>query len=55
MPAFAFTNGYVSSLSMMAGSQGGPWAGTAMVLFLSAGLFAGSSLSFLVLFASTKS
>lgn len=55
MPAFAFTNGYVSSLSMMAGSQSGAWAGTAMVLFLSAGLLAGSSLSFLVLFASTKS
>ena len=55
MPAFAFTNGYVSSLSMMAGSQSGAWAGTAMVLFLSTGLLAGSSLSFLVLFASTKS
>lgn len=55
MPAFAFTNGYVSSLSMMAGSQSGAWAGTAMVLCLSAGLLAGSSLSFLVLFASTKS
>ena len=53
MPAFAFTNGYVSSLSMMAGSQSGAWAGTAMVLFLSAGLLAGSSMSFLVLFAST--
>ncbi|CAN0475789.1 unnamed protein product, partial [Scytosiphon promiscuus] len=55
MPAFAFTNGYVSSLSMMAGSQSGAWAGTAMVLCLSAGLFAGASLSFLVFFASTKS
>lgn len=55
MPVFAFTNGYVSSLSMMAGSQNGAWAGTAMVLFLSGGLLAGCALSFLVLFASTKS
>ncbi|CAM9516922.1 unnamed protein product [Ectocarpus fasciculatus] len=54
MPLFAFTNGYVGSLSMMAGSQLGAWAGTAMVLFLSGGLLAGSLLSFLVLFASTE-
>lgn len=55
MPLLAITNGYVSSLSMMAGSQKGAWAGTAMVLFLSGGLLAGSLLSFLVLYASTES
>eukprot|EP00752_Nemacystus_decipiens_P005352 g4853.t1 len=55
MPLFAFTNGYVGSLSMMAGSQKGAWAGTAMVLFLNGGLLAGSLLSFVVLFASTES
>lgn len=55
MPLFAFTNGYLSSLSMMAGSQKGAWAGTAMVLFLNGGLLAGSLLSFVVLFASTES
>lgn len=55
MPLFAFTNGYVSSLSMMAGSQKGAWAGTAMVLFLNGGLLAGSLLSFVVLYASTES
>lgn len=55
MPLFAFTNGYVGSLSMMAGSQKGAWAGTAMVLFLNGGLLAGSLLSFVVLFASTRS
>lgn len=54
MPLFAFTNGYVGSLSMMAGSQKGAWAGTAMVLFLNGGLLAGSLLSFVVLFASTE-
>lgn len=54
MPLFAFTNGYVGSLSMMAGSQKGAWAGTAMVLFLSGGLLAGSLLSFLVLFVNTE-
>ncbi|CAN0113263.1 unnamed protein product [Ascophyllum nodosum] len=53
MPIFAFTNGYFGSLSMMAGSQKGAWAGTTMVLFLSGGLVAGSLLSFLVVFAST--
>lgn len=53
MPLFAFTNGYVGSLSMMAGSQHGPWEGTAMVLFLNTGLLAGSSLSFLMLFITT--
>ena len=53
MPIFAFTNGYFGSLSMMAGSQKGAWAGTTMVLFLSGGLLAGSLLSFLVVFAST--
>lgn len=55
MPMFAFTNGYVGSLGVMAGSQKGPWASTAMMLFLSGGLLAGSMLSFLVLYASTKS
>ena len=55
MPLFAFTNGYVGSLSMMAGSQKGAWAGTAMVLFLNAGLLAGSLLSFVVLFATAES
>lgn len=55
MPMFAFTNGYVGSLSVMAGSQKGPWASTAMVLFVSGGLLAGSLLSFLVLYATTKS
>lgn len=55
MPLFAVTNGYVSSLSMMAGSQKGAWAGTAMVLFLSGGLLAGSLLSFVVLYVSTES
>lgn len=55
MPLFAVTNGYVSSLSMMAGSQKGAWAGTAMVLFLSGGLLAGSLLSFVVLYASRES
>lgn len=55
MPLFAFTNGYVGSLSMMSGSQKGAWAGTAMVLFLNGGLLAGSLLSFVVLFANTKS
>lgn len=53
MPVFAMTSGYVGSLSMMAGSQKGPFAGTAMVLSLSAGLLAGSLLSFLVLFVTT--
>lgn len=53
MPLFAVTNGYVGSLSMMAGSQKGAWASTAMVLFLSSGLLVGSLLSFLVLFVST--
>ncbi|CAM9482790.1 unnamed protein product [Scytosiphon promiscuus] len=55
MPLFAFTNGYVGSLSMMAGSQKGAWAGTAMVLFLNGGLLAGSLLSFVVLLVSTES
>lgn len=55
MPMFAFTNGYVGSLSVMAGSQKGPWASMAMMLFLSGGLLAGSMLSFLVLYAGTKS
>lgn len=54
MPLFAFSNGYVGSLSMMAGSQKGAWAGTAMVLFLNGGLLAGSLLSFAVLYASTE-
>lgn len=54
MPLFAFTNGYMGSLSMMAGSQKGAWAGTAMVLFLNGGLLAGSLLSFVVLLASTE-
>ena len=53
MPIFAFTNGYFGSLSMMAGSRKGTWAGTTMVLFVSGGLLAGSFLSFLVVFAST--
>lgn len=53
MPVFAMTSGYVGSLSMMAGSQKGPFAGTAMVLSLSAGLLAGSLLSFVVLFVTT--
>lgn len=53
MPLFAVTNGYVGSLSMMAGSQKGAWAGTAMVLFLSFGLLVGSLLSFLVLYITT--
>lgn len=55
MPVFAFTNGYVGSLSMMAGSQKSAWAGTAMVLFLTLGLVAGCMLSFLVLFVTTSS
>lgn len=55
MPVFAFTNGYVGSLSMMAGSQKSAWAGTAMVLCLSLGLLAGCILSFLVLFMTTSS
>eukprot|EP00903_Cladosiphon_okamuranus_P010937 g10329.t1 len=55
MPLFAFTNGYVGTLSMMAGSQKGAWAGTAMVLFLNGGLLAGSLLSFAVLSANTVS
>lgn len=55
MPFFGFTNGYLGSLCMMAGSQKGAWAGTAMALFLVLGLFAGSVLSFLVLYVSTES
>ena len=55
MPLFSFTNGYLCSVSMMAGSQKGGWAGTAMVLFLNAGLVAGSLLSFVVLFATAES
>ncbi|CAN0449095.1 unnamed protein product [Pylaiella littoralis] len=55
LPLLAVTNGYISSLSMMAGSQKGAWAGTAMVLFLCGGLLAGSLLSFVVLYASTES
>lgn len=55
IPVFGFTNGYLGSLSMMAGSQKSAWAGTAMVFCLTLGLLAGSSLSFLVFFATTSS
>lgn len=55
MPLFAFTNGFVSSLSMIAGSQKGAWAGTAMVLFLNGGLLTGSVMSFLLLYVSSES
>lgn len=55
MPLFGFTNGYVATRAMMAGSRYGPWAATAMTMSLLCGLLAGSLLSFLVLYLSTGS
>lgn len=49
VPLLGFTNGFLVCLGMMGGSQKSSKAGTAMVLSLSAGLFAGSLASFLVL------
>lgn len=55
IPLLGLTSGYLTSRALMAGSRYGPWAATALSLFVVAGNLCGSLLAFLVTFAITGS
>lgn len=55
IPLLGMTEGYLASRCMVAGSRYGPWAVTALSLFLVAGNLSGSLWAFLVTYTATGS